>query len=91
MEQLIRVVAAEQAEQPYPILAINIAPGFVDTAMQEEVRSTPLDDFPLADAFKGFKESGALLPPEVVAKEIRSILADNPEPGSRHDVRERLS
>ena len=49
------------------ITAVSVAPGIVDTAMQEAIRSAPLKDFPLLDNFVGYHEDGLLSQPEDVA------------------------
>jgi len=51
-----------------------IAPGIVDTNMQETIRSSDVHDFRDLDQFKGFKEKGQLLNPEVVAQGILNLL-----------------
>lgn len=55
-----------------------IAPGIVDTAMQEEIRSTDARDFPEKERFVRYKENNELSKPvEVAARIIR--FAEQPE------------
>jgi benzil reductase ((S)-benzoin forming) len=55
----------------------SLAPGIVDTGMQDEIRDSNDSDFPELEKFKGFKEEGKLSSPEDVAKKI-AYLFDNP-------------
>ena len=91
IENFVRSIAVEQNEQTQPIHALNIGPGIIDTGMQEDIRAASVEDFPALDTFVGFKESGALRSPEVVAAAIRNILNANLENGSRHNIQDFLS
>ncbi|KAL6070833.1 Benzil reductase ((S)-benzoin forming) [Balamuthia mandrillaris] len=53
-----------------------IRPGKVDTAMQEEIRGSSQQVFPMVSYFKEQKESGHLLPPERVARFMSFILCE---------------
>ena len=86
MENFIRSLAVEQAAEPYPIACINLAPGVVDTAMQAELRATPVADFPDVGRFIDLKHSGALRAPEAVAHVIARIVEEGPKNGERYLV-----
>ena len=90
IENFIRSVAVEQADQDHPIEALNVAPGIVDTDMQATIRSVTAEDFPMVDRFRGFKENGNLNSPEAIAKAIENLLATGPVTGSRHNAVEYL-
>lgn len=56
----------------------SIAPGIVDTNMQQQVRSADPKDFPHLEKFIGYKTKGQLTSTEVVAKKILEVV-DKPE------------
>ena len=91
IENFVRTLAVEQNEKSHPIKTLNIGPGIIDTGMQADIRSVSSDDFPGVNQFIGFKEDGALRPPEVVAQAIKNILDSNQESGSRHNIQDFLS
>ena len=59
----------------YPKFKIySIAPGIVDTAMQEEIREADKTDFPEVDRFISYKEDGELVSAEIVAQKYVDFL-----------------
>ncbi|MCR9081399.1 MAG: SDR family NAD(P)-dependent oxidoreductase [Cyclobacteriaceae bacterium] len=56
----------------------SLAPGIVDTDMQEEIRKAAESDFPELQKFLEFKEQGELVKAEEVARKIEYLLS-NPE------------
>lgn len=56
----------------------SVAPGIIDTKMQEEIRKSNDADFPDLDKFIYYKEGGKLVSPEEVAKKIAYLIL-NPE------------
>jgi len=56
----------------------SLAPGIVDTAMQDQIRRADEKDFPNLERFKGYKAKGELTRAEEVAKKI-SYLMSNPD------------
>ncbi len=56
----------------------SVAPGIIDTPMQEEIRKSNDTDFPELKKFIDYKEEGKLESPEEVAKKI-AYLIDHPE------------
>lgn len=66
----------------------SLAPGIVDTTMQDEIRQADVKDFPELEKFKSFKEKGELTAPALVAEKIGYLLG-NPErfPEVIQDVR----
>jgi benzil reductase ((S)-benzoin forming) len=77
LDMATQVIAAEQKNMTYPVFAFSVAPGIVDTQMQNEIRSTLPEDFPLHQTFVDYKEKNQLWPPEKSAAAILSI-CDNP-------------
>lgn len=52
----------------------SVAPGIVDTQMQEEIRQADELDFPQIERFKSYKVNGDLSSPELVASKITYLL-----------------
>lgn len=50
------------------VKVVSVAPGIIDTAMQETIRQSEAADFPLIEKFKDYKESGLLSSPEDTAR-----------------------
>jgi benzil reductase ((S)-benzoin forming) len=48
----------------------SLAPGVIDTAMQEQIRATPLERFPMRARFIDMKASGALMPADACARKV---------------------
>ncbi len=71
-----RTVSLEQNEirGEDGVKVLSIAPGIIDTAMQESIRKQPKDNFIYVGKFIEFYKSGALKSPEEVAEKIREIL-----------------
>jgi benzil reductase ((S)-benzoin forming) len=85
-ENFIRTLAIEQAGAAHPFTCINIAPGVIDTGMQEEIRGVSKENFPDVANFIQYKDSGQLRKPEAVAKTVFRILDEKPENGRRYNV-----
>lgn len=56
----------------------SIAPGVVDTAMQQKIRETTADSFSTVDRFLELQSTGQLVAPEIIARKYCRIL-DAPE------------
>ena len=70
------------------ISAVAVAPGIVDTGMQEEIRDSDIISFPRLNDFIGFKRDGDLTDPdEVAAKLIPIFTGEIGENGQRLDIR----
>lgn len=50
------------------VKVVSVAPGIIDTAMQQKIRQSEAVDFPLIEKFKDYKESGLLSSPEETAQ-----------------------
>jgi len=55
----------------------SIAPGIVDSPMQDKIRQTPKEKFSLVDNFIQYKNQGDLVSPKDVAKKYFQVI-DNP-------------
>ncbi|HYF65759.1 MAG TPA: SDR family NAD(P)-dependent oxidoreductase [Herpetosiphonaceae bacterium] len=86
MEQFINVLAMEQAASANPIVCVNIDPDLIDTNMQREIRSATQADFPAAERFIQYRQSGRLRSPDAVAAAIQAILLGEPEQGRRYAI-----
>jgi benzil reductase ((S)-benzoin forming) len=77
------VVAEEQKITGGDFKIFSVAPGVVDTKMQEELRSTDKNEFSRVDEFIEYKNKGKLYSPEFVAAALTDII-DNAH--KIHDV-----
>lgn len=66
VDHWVRTVAAEQ-ERRGGVRVLAIAPGVVDTAMQELIRTTEVADFPAVERFRALHDDRALRTPDEVA------------------------
>jgi len=80
LERLSEVVAEEEAGTGLRVH--SIAPGVVDTPMQDLVRSAKIEDFSTVERFREMKREGALNSVEFVADEFLAIAF---EPDRRPD------
>ena len=53
---------------------VSLAPGVIDTAMQAQIRATPLADFPNRARFEALQRDGALLSPANCARRLVDYL-----------------
>ena len=65
-----RTVGQELEVRGEPITVISVAPGVVDTPMQDGIRDLDEADFPNVQRFRDLKSEGILRSPEVVAREL---------------------
>lgn len=88
LDQWVRTVATEQAERGGTEV-FAIAPGVVDTDMQDLIRATPERDFPRVDRFRRLHADGALREVGQVAAEIWEVLDSGPADDPVIDLRDR--
>ncbi|WP_438311658.1 SDR family NAD(P)-dependent oxidoreductase [Sporosarcina sp. FA9] len=70
LDHFSRVVGLEQANAEYPVDIVSIAPGIIDTGMQETIRATEEDAFPLLSQFIHYKDQGMLSSAEQTAQKL---------------------
>ena len=70
LDMASRVVALEAESRGLAIEVVSLAPGVVDTAMQEAVRGASAEDFADVERFRAMKAEGVLRPPADVAADI---------------------
>lgn len=68
-----QVVALEQAAVSHGVKLVSVAPGVVDTAMQDNIRASNVEDFKDLQRFIDLKEQGKLRLPDEVAEEIYAL------------------
>ncbi|CAN5416175.1 SDR family oxidoreductase [soil metagenome] len=87
VEQWVRTVGAEQRRLARGCRVLAVAPGVVDTAMQERVRSADPDAFPAVGKFHDQYAADALRSPEEVARDLWSLLDRDFDSGAVVDLR----
>lgn len=89
LDHFSRVVALEQLNAKYPVEIVSIAPGIIDTGMQEAIRASNEEAFPLLERFIDYKEQGVLSSPEQTAQKLISFMEnkDFNEVGPIVDIR----
>jgi benzil reductase ((S)-benzoin forming) len=77
LDMLSKVAGLEQNKEQYPVTIFALAPGIIETGMQESIRETDLALFPDRDKFISLHEEGKLAKPEDVAHTIVSTIFNN--------------
>lgn len=89
LDMATRAMAREFSRIDPAFGACAVAPGTMDTAMQEKIRACSADQFEQVDKFLGLKASGALYPAERVASVLIRLLMDGRfANGGRYDLRD---
>lgn len=57
-------------DAPTGVRICSIAPGVIDTGMQETIRATSVDQFPMRERFEQLKQNGLLSTPESAARQL---------------------
>ncbi|WP_245698307.1 SDR family NAD(P)-dependent oxidoreductase [Sporosarcina ureilytica] len=89
LDHFSRVIAVEQERATNPVEIVSIAPGIIDTGMQETIRHSSEASFPLLNRFVEYKEQGLLSSAEETARNLISFLekADFKTTGPIADIR----
>ena len=74
LDHFSRVVALEQENAKYPVDIVSIAPGIIDTGMQETIRGSKEEAFPLLEKFMDYKEKGLFSSAEQTAEKLISFI-----------------
>jgi len=69
-----RYAEAAQLDQGARARIVSMAPGIIDTPMQETIRAASKEDLPSLDRFIGFHESKQLAAPAGVAERLLKVL-----------------
>jgi NAD(P)-dependent dehydrogenase (short-subunit alcohol dehydrogenase family) len=75
MDHFTRCVALEEASAPHGAKVCSLAPGVIDTDMQQHLRSADPAAFADIEAFKNLKHSGSLATTQEAAASVLSYLA----------------
>ncbi len=73
-----QVAALESELRPDGFRVFALAPGVVDTAMQDHIRTTEVADFSKLQKFRDYKAEGALDNPAATAQKFFQLI-DHPE------------
>lgn len=87
VDMWVRAVGAEQTLRGGRTRVAAVAPGTVDTAMQEHIRTMDEEDFPRVGKFIDRHESGQLTPPDEAARGIWELLSQDLDNGAVVDLR----
>lgn len=83
-----RCVAQEQKEVTHPVRVLSIAPGVVDTGMQEDIREASEEQSQVVQRFRDLKANNELLSPRESAAAFLKIAQDPAAPaGEPLDIR----
>jgi benzil reductase ((S)-benzoin forming) len=75
LDMASRVLALEAGQRGLAIEVSSLAPGVIDTAMQETVRGSSEEDFADVERFRAMKAEGVLRPAAEVAADILRLEA----------------
>ena len=75
LDMLSKVIAEEQAVTGEGFRIASVAPGVVDTKMQEEIRSSSPEDFSRRNDFVEYQSQGNLLDTRIVAARYVEIIS----------------
>ncbi|KAF5061553.1 Benzil reductase [anaerobic digester metagenome] len=88
LDMLTRSIAMEQSDEAFPVRIISLAPGIVETSMQQKIRATSAEQFPMQKKFTDLYENRGLSDPDAVAARIIPLIfSDQPESGTVSDLR----
>jgi benzil reductase ((S)-benzoin forming) len=74
MDHFTRCVALEEALKANGAKVCSLAPGVIDTGMQEQLRAAGSDAFPDQPGFVNLKTSGSLATPDEAAQRVLAFL-----------------
>lgn len=86
VDQWVRDVGAEQGENGVQVL--SVAPGTVNTSMQEQLRATTEAEFPQRQKFVDLFDEGKLSDPDQVARRMWRLVDEQYDNGSVLDLRQ---
>lgn len=78
----------EERELGFKPKIYAVAPGVIDTAMQEQIRNTSSEDFSGVDNFKALKQNGQLFSPGEAAQRLLQLLAREYDEEVIYDLRQ---
>lgn len=75
LDHLSRAMALDEARRPNGARIVSLAPGVIDTDMQQQLRSADARGFPDQGRFLAMKSSGQLASPAEAARQVLQYLA----------------
>jgi len=89
MDNLSRAMALDEEQRPNGARVVSLAPGIIDTAMQQQLRSADAGGFPDQKIFVDYHRAGQLASPADAAARVIAYL-ERPDFGSKvlADVRD---
>ena len=75
MDHFTRCMALDESLAPHGAKVCSLAPGVIDTDMQEQLRNADAAQFPDRGSFEGLKNQGQLTSPEHAAHSVLAYLA----------------
>ena len=75
MDNLSRAMALDEAQRPNGARIVSLAPGVIDTGMQDQLRAGDPARFPELERFAALKRDGLLDSPEAAAAKVLRYLA----------------
>ncbi len=92
LNMLTQTAGLEQSSADYPVRIIAVAPGVIDTNMQEKIRNVDINDFPMKPRFTKLYEENKLVDPDQAARQILETLNHSSLiNGSFNDLRDIIS
>jgi benzil reductase ((S)-benzoin forming) len=89
VDHWVRTVGAEQKLRGGGCRVLSVAPGVVETAMQEQIRNMTEQAFPQVERFRELHREGALRSPEEAARDLWALVErDDLEGGAVLDLRD---
>ena len=79
IDMFTRCVGTEQEDQDHPVECMGVAPGIIDTSMQETIRATTDEQFIHRKKFVDYKEKGELIPAAIAGKRLARLLLSDDE------------
>ncbi len=76
LDMLTRTIGLEQKNKDFPVRALSIAPGIVNTKMQEKLREATVKDFPMKQKFEELHQQNRLTAPGAAATGILQMVSD---------------
>ncbi|GAB2549172.1 SDR family NAD(P)-dependent oxidoreductase [Rufibacter soli] len=77
LDMLSETAQLEQEKLGTGVKVFSLAPGIIDTEMQEQIREADVDQFSSVQQFRDYKTKGELASPEAAAKKVVQLL-ENP-------------
>lgn len=74
LDRFSEILYLEETEKGRPVRVYSVAPGVIDTEMQQTIRSAVQHDFSSLQTFVDLKENDELQSPEMVAKKVLHLL-----------------